>query len=51
MIPPRGRYKLRSARQLAEAIKQYNLDFQEATADAVGDEEVLDDLRELGYID
>lgn len=46
-----SRYKIRSARQLVEAIKQYNLDFQEATEDTVDDEEILENLRELGYID
>lgn len=48
---PESRYKIRSARQLVEAIKQYNVDFQDATEDAVDDEEILDNLRELGYID
>lgn len=48
---PESRYKIRSARQLVEAIKQYNVDFQDATEDAVDDEDILDNLRELGYID
>jgi len=43
-------YKLRSARQLIEVLKQRQDDQDDAIEDAISDEEVLDNLRDLGYI-
>jgi len=43
-------YKLRSARQLVEVLKQRQGDRDEAIEDAISDQEVLDNLRDLGYI-
>lgn len=46
------RYKLRNARQLLQIVKERHRDIaDEGIADAVDDEEILNDLRDLGYID
>ena len=43
-------YKLRSARQLVEVLKQRQGDRDEAIEDAVADDDVLANLRDLGYL-
>jgi len=43
-------YKLRSARQLVEVLKQRQVDRDEAIENAISDEEILANLRDLGYI-
>lgn len=45
-------YKLRKARQLAEVVKQRHRDLaDEGITNEVDDEEILNDLRDLGYIE
>ena len=44
-------YKIRSARQLLELAKQRHRDHDEAIEEIISDDEVLDDLRDLGYVD
>ena len=46
-----GLYKIRSARQLLELAKQRHRDHDEAIEEIISDDEVLDDLRDLGYVD
>ena len=43
-------YKIRSARQLLELAKQRHRDHDEAIEELIGDDEVLNDLRDLGYV-
>ncbi|ATW88216.1 hypothetical protein halTADL_1448 [Halohasta litchfieldiae] len=45
------RYRLRSARQLLELAKQRYKGHDEAIEDIVEDDEILKDLRELGYVE
>jgi len=45
-----GRYKLRSARQLLLVVQQRHDEVDELLEDAVGDETVLENLRDLGYL-
>ncbi|MFC7229269.1 hypothetical protein N0B31_17855 [Salinirubellus salinus] len=47
---PDASYKLRSARQLLRVLKQRNEDLDEAIDEAIPDEEILENLRELGYL-
>jgi hypothetical protein len=45
------RYKLRNARQLIQIVEQRHQDLaDEDITDAVEDEEILDELRDLGYV-
>jgi len=44
-------YKIRSARQLLELAKQRHQDHDEAIEELIGDDQVLNDLRELGYVE
>lgn len=44
-------YKIRSARQLLELAKQRHRDHDEAIEEIISDDEVLDDLRDLGYVE
>jgi hypothetical protein len=45
-------YKLRSARQLVEVVKQRQKNLvDKGILDEVDDDQLLDDLRELGYIE
>lgn len=45
-------YKLRKARQLVEVVKQRHRDLaDEGITNEVDDEEILNDLRDLGYIE
>lgn len=46
-----ARYKLRNARQLVEVVRQRHHDLDEAIEDSVDDEEILEDLRDLGYVE
>ncbi|MFC7020850.1 MULTISPECIES: hypothetical protein [Haloarcula] len=48
---PNVKYKLRSARQLLQVIRQRHGDLDKAIDGAVEDEDVLSNLRDLGYID
>ena len=48
---PETHYKLRSARQLLVVVKQRYDEFDEAVHDAVDDEEVMQNLRDLGYLE
>jgi hypothetical protein len=45
------RYKLRNARQLIQIVEQRHKDLDETLTDAVDDEEILDSLRDLGYVE
>lgn len=45
------RYKLRSARTLLQVLQQRHDSLDDAVRDAVDDEEILDNLRDLGYLD
>ena len=47
---PDTSYKLRTARQLLSIRKQRNEALDEATDEAISDEEILENLRELGYM-
>ena len=47
---PEASYKLRSARQLLSVLKQRNEDLDEAIDEAIPDEEILENLRQLGYL-
>jgi len=47
---PDASYKLRSARQLLSVLKQRNEDLDEAFDEAIPDEEILENLREVGYL-
>ncbi|KOX94156.1 hypothetical protein [Haloarcula rubripromontorii] len=46
---PEARYKLRSARQLLQVVQQRQDIIDEAIDTAIEDEEVLQNLRDLGY--
>ncbi|RLM95015.1 hypothetical protein [Haloarcula sp. Atlit-7R] len=46
---PDIRYKLRSARQLLQVVQQRQDIMDEAIDTAIEDEEVLQNLRDLGY--
>ncbi|EMA04588.1 hypothetical protein SAMN05443574_11672 [Haloarcula vallismortis] len=46
---PEVRYKLRSARQLLQVVQQRQDLIDEAIDTAVEDEEILQNLRDLGY--
>jgi len=48
---PEVRYKLNSARQLLKVLEHRENEFHETVADSVDDEELLADLRDLGYLD
>ncbi|OYR53763.1 hypothetical protein [Halorubrum halodurans] len=48
---PETRYKLRSARQLLHVVRRRHDGVDEVVEDAVTDEDVIDGLRELGYLD
>lgn len=48
---PDIRYKIRSARQLLQVVQQRHDNLDEAVHDAVDDEDVLSNLRDLGYLD
>ena len=48
---PDVRYKLRSARQLVQVVQQRHESLDEAIHDAVDDEEVMETLRDLGYVE
>jgi hypothetical protein len=47
---PDAGYKLRTARQLLSVLEQRNEDLSVAVSEAVSDDELLDRLRELDYI-
>lgn len=44
-------YKVRSAQQLLGVIQQQHDDLDKAVVDAVSDEELIENLRDLGYLD
>jgi len=48
---PDVRYKLRSARQLLQVVQQRHETLDEAIDDAVSDEQIMSNLRNLGYIE
>jgi len=48
---PDVRYKLRSARQLVQVVQQRHETLDEAIDEAVDDEAILSNLRDLGYMD
>ncbi|MFC7251910.1 hypothetical protein ACFQJ5_19165 [Halomicroarcula sp. GCM10025324] len=48
---PGVRYKLRSARQLLQVVQQRHETLDEAIDDAVSDEQIMSNLRDLGYIE
>lgn len=45
------RYKLKSAQQLLRVVQQRHDDLDDAVDDTVTDEDVIDTLRDLGYLD
>ena len=45
------RFKLRTARQLCAAMKEQYIEGQQAIEGADIDEETIESLRELGYLD
>ena len=51
---PDAHYKLRTIRQLIRAIEQRDRDVSELLnehVDEIGDRDVVENLRELGYVD
>jgi hypothetical protein len=48
---PDVRYKLRSARQLLQVVHQRHETLDEAIDDAISDEQIMSNLRDLGYIE
>lgn len=44
-------YKIRNARQLLELAKKRHRDHDEAIEEIINDDEVLHNLRELGYVE
>jgi len=48
---PEVRYKLRSARQLLQVVQQRQDIIDETIDTAVEDDEILSNLRDLGYTD
>jgi hypothetical protein len=48
---PEVRYKLRSVQQLLRAVQQRHEDLDEALDETVGDEDILTNLRDLGYLE
>ena len=48
---PELRFKLRTARQLCDAMKEHYIAGQQAIERADMDEEPIEHLRELGYLD
>lgn len=48
---PETTYKIRSAQQLLNVIEQRHDDVNLLIDDAIADEEVINDLRNLGYLD
>jgi hypothetical protein len=48
---PDVRYKLRSARQLLQVVQQRHETLDEAIDDAISDEQIMSNLRDLGYIE
>jgi hypothetical protein len=50
---PDARYKIRSARQLLQVVQKRHDTLDEAIDDAVGDGdgEIMDNLRDLGYVE
>jgi hypothetical protein len=48
---PDVRYKLRSARQLVAVIEHRHKAVDEAIAEAVDDEAIIETLRDLGYVE
>lgn len=45
------RYILKSALQLLQVVQQRHGELDEVLGDAVSNEDVLDNLRDLGYLD
>jgi len=48
---PEAHYKINSARQLLEVVRERHVDLDEAVDETANDAEILDSLRDLGYID
>jgi hypothetical protein len=48
---PEVRYELRSVQQLLRAVQQRHEDLDEALDETVGDEDILTNLRDLGYLE
>jgi hypothetical protein len=44
-------YKIRSARQLLNVLRQKHDDLDEAINETVSDEEIIENLTQLGYLD
>lgn len=44
-------YKIRSARQLVQVLRQRHHDLGDAIDETVTDQEILENLRELGYLE
>ena len=48
---PETSYKLRSARQLVGVLQKRQQDLDDALDETIPDEDVLDNLAELGYLE
>ena len=44
-------YKIRNARQLVQVVRQKNDDLNEAIDETITDDEIVENLRELGYLE
>ena len=48
---PEVRYELRSVQQLLRAVQQRHENLDEALDETAGDEDILTNLRDLGYLE
>ena len=46
-----SKYKLRNARQLIQVLQQRNKELDEAIDETITDEEILENLSDLGYLE
>jgi hypothetical protein len=47
---PEVRYKLKSAQQLLRVVQQRHDDLEEVVGDVIDDEDMINNLRDLGYL-
>jgi hypothetical protein len=47
---PEVRYKVKSAQQLLKVVQQRHDDLEEVVGDVIDDEDMINNLRDLGYL-
>ena len=47
---PEARYKLKNAQQLLKVVQQRHDDLEEVVDDVINDEDIIDNLHDLGYL-